>query len=145
MASTTIEVSDLREFVADPAKGVDVVGAIDSAEWGYRPFARGSAAVTDGDGGRLITLEATFHVDGEDVQVEMSTTLPARSASGWRWRAGRSWSVTVVGPDGRASGTARLTRRDALRIVYLFEPSGAHTLSDRVRALKMMAGFARGR
>jgi NTE family protein len=145
VASTTIEVADLREFVADPAKGVEFVGAIDTTEWGYRPFARGSAAVTDGDAGRLIELDATIHVDGEDVQVVMSTTLPARSAPGGRWRAGRSWSVTFVTPDGRASGTAHLTRRDALRIVYLFEPSGAHTLSDRVRALKMMAGFVRAR
>jgi len=145
VASTTIEISDLGEFVADPAKGVDVVGAIDNAEWGYRPFARGSAAVTDGDGGRLIELDATIHVDGEDVQVVMSTTLPARPASGWRWRAGRNWSVDVVTPDGRGSGTAHLTRRDALRIIYLFEPSGAHTLSDRVRALRLMAGFMRAR
>ena len=52
VASTIIEVSDLRRFVADPAKGVDVVGGIDSPEWGYRPFVDGSATVTAGDAGR---------------------------------------------------------------------------------------------
>jgi hypothetical protein len=46
VASTTIEVSDVQRFVADPAEGVGVVGGIDSPAWGYRPFVDGSATVT---------------------------------------------------------------------------------------------------
>ena len=135
----------MQRFVADPAEGVGVVGGIDSPAWGYRPFVDGSATVTAGDAGRTVRLEATIRVDDEDVRVVMSTTLPTRSASGSFWRAIRKWSVTVFGADGGGSGTAQLTRLDALRVLYMFEPSGAHTLSDRVRALRMMAGFVRAR
>ena len=145
VASAVIEVSDLQAFVADPAKGVDVVGGIDSPEWGYRPFVGGSATVTAVDAGRMVQIEATIRVDDEDVRIVMSTTLPTRSASGSCWTAARTWSVAVSGAHGVGSGAAQLTRLDALRILYMFEPSGAHTLSDRVRALKTMVGFVRAR
>ncbi len=102
VASTIIEVSDLQAFVADPAKGVDVVGGIDSPEWGYRPFVGGSATVTAGDAGRMVQLEATIRVDDEDVRIVMSTTLPTGSGStfGARCGSGRSPSSapTVVVP-----------------------------------------------
>ncbi|MGH9133950.1 MAG: patatin-like phospholipase family protein [Ilumatobacteraceae bacterium] len=145
VASTIIEVADLRAFVDRPATGVDAVGGIDSSVWGYRPFVSGSVAVTDGEAGRLVELAATVRVDGEPVQIVISTTVPARSARRWRWRAARDWSISLVGADGRDSGTARLATRDALRVLYMFEPSGAHTLTDRVRALRMMVGFLRTR
>jgi NTE family protein len=145
VASTIIEVSDLREFVADPAKGVDLVGGIDSPEWGYRPFVGGSAAVTEVDAGRSVELEATIRVDDEDVRIVMSTTLPKGAGTRARWRAMRTWTITVFAANGGGAGTARLTRLDALRVLYMFEPSGAHTLSDRVRALRMMVGFLRAR
>lgn len=145
VASTIIEVSDLRAFVADPAKGVDVVGGIHSAEWGYRPFVGGSATVTAVDAGRLVELETTIRVDDENVRFVMSTTLPKGAASRSCWCAMREWSITVLAANGGGSGTAHLTRLDALRALYLFEPSGAHTLSDRVRAARMMARFIRSR
>ena len=145
VASTIVEVSDLQAFVADPAKGVGVVGGIDTPKWGYRPFVGGSATVTAVDAGRLVEIEATIRVDDEDVRIVMSTTLPNTSASGSWWCAIRKWSVTVSGANGGGSGTAQLTRLDALRVLYMFEPSGAHTLSDRVCALRMMAGFVRAR
>ena len=145
VASTIVEVSDLQAFVADPAKGVDIVGGIDTPRWGYRPFVGGSATVTAVDAGRLVEIEATIRVDDEDVRIVMSTTLPNTSASGSWWCAIRKWSVTVSGANGGGSGTGQLTRLDALRALYMFEPSGAHTLSDRVRALRMMAGFVRSR
>ena len=106
VASTIIEMSDLQAFVADPARGVDVVGGIDSPEWGYRPFVSGSATVTAGDAGRLVQLEATIRIDDEDVRIVMSTTLPKGSGSRSRWRAIRTWSVTVFGANGGGSGTA---------------------------------------
>ena len=143
VASTIIEVSDLQAFVDDPAKGVDIVGGIDTPRWGYRPFVGGSATVTAVEAGRLVEIEATIRVDDEDVRIVMSTTLPHPSASRSCWRALRTWSVTVFGGSGGGSGAARLTRLDALRVLYMFEPSGAHTLSDRIRALRMMVGFVR--
>jgi len=143
VASTIIEVSDLRAFVADPAKGVDLVGGIDTPEWGYRPFVDGSATVTEIDAGRRVELEATFRVDGRDLRIVMSTTLP-KAPESW-WRAHRTWTITVHDANAGGSGTAELTRLDALRVLYMFEPSGAHTLSDRVRALRMMTRFVRDR
>jgi hypothetical protein len=143
VVSTIIEVSDLGAFVVEPANGVDVVGAIDSAEWGYRPFVGGSVTVTAVDAGRLIEMEATIRVDDENVRFVMSTTLP--NGASWRscLRAMRTWSITIFAANGGGSGTAHLTRLDALRALYMFEPSGAHTLSDRVRAVRTMARFIR--
>ncbi len=143
VASTIIEVSDLGAFVADPARGVEVVGGIESAEWGYRPFVGGSATVTAVDDGRLVELEATIRVDDENVRFVMSTILPNGAGSRSCWRAIRNWSITVFAADGGGSGTAYLSRRDAFRALYMFEPSGAHTLSDRLRAVRMMARFVR--
>ena len=135
--------SDLDAFLADPARGVEVVGGIDTAEWGYRPFVGGSLTVTAVDAGRLVELEATIRVDDQNIRFVMSTMLPKGAASMSCWRAIRTWSITVFAADGGGSGTAELTRRDAFRVLYMFEPSGAHTLSDRVRAVRMMARFVR--
>jgi hypothetical protein len=143
VASTIIEVSDLRAFLADPERGVGVVGGIDTAEWGYRPFAGGSVTVTTVDAGRLVEREATIRVDRENVRFVMSTILPKGGSSIACWRAIRTWSFTVFAADGGGSGTAHLTRLDALRVLYMFEPSGAHTLWDRMRAVRMMARFVR--
>lgn len=145
VASVILELSDLRAFVADPTAGVDVVGGFDIAGWGYRPFTGGTATVTAVDGGRLVEIEATIRVDDENVRVVMSAILPNRGASRSRLDAMRTWSVTVFATDGGGSGTAHLTRRDALRVLYMFEPSGAHTLWDRVRAARTMARFIRAR
>jgi hypothetical protein len=145
VVSATLEVSDLQAFVADPADGVGVVGGIDSPEWGYRPFAGGTATVTDVDTGRLLELEATIRVDAESVRLVMTTTLP--DSGGWRScrRAMQEWSVTVFAVDGGGTGSARSTGGDVLRALYSFEPSGAHTLSDRLRAVWTMARFVRPR
>ncbi len=95
------------------------------------------------DDGRLVELEATIRIDDENVRFVMSTTLPNGAGSRSCWRAMRNWSITVFAADGGGSGTADLSRRDAFRALYMFEPSGAHTLSDRVRAVRMMARFVR--
>ena len=145
VASTIIEVSDLQAFVADPARGVDVVGGIDSPEWGYRPFVGGSATVTAGRRGPVGPARSD-HPRRRRRRADRDVDDAAQGAvSRSCWRAIRTWSVTVFGADGGGSGTAQLTRLDALRVLYMFEPSGAHTLSDRVRALRMMAGFVRAR
>ena len=49
VASTIIEVSDLQAFVADPAKGVDIVGGIDTARVGIPTVRR---RLGHGDRGR---------------------------------------------------------------------------------------------
>jgi len=143
VASTIIEVSDLNAFVANPARGVGVVGGIETPEWGYRPFVGGSVTVTAVDAGRLVELDATIRVEDENVRFAMSTILPKGGSSRSFWRAIRTWSFTVFAANGGGSGTAHLTGLDALRVLYMFEPSGAHTLSDRLRALVMMARFVR--
>ena len=143
VASAIVEVSDLSAFVADPASGVDVVGGIDTAEWGYRPFVGGSLVVSTVDAGRLVELEATVRVDDESIRFVMSTVVPKGGSSMAAWRAMQTWSITVFAADGGGSGTAHMTRVDAFRVLYMFEPSGAHTLSDRLRALGTMARFVR--
>ena len=143
VASTIIEVADLSEFVADPGRGVGVVGGIETSDWGYRPFVGGSVTVTAVDAGRLVELDATIRVDDENARFVMSTILPKGGSSRSCWRAIRTWSFTVFAANGGGSGTAHLTGLDALRVLYMFEPSGAHTLSDRLRALLMMARFVR--
>jgi hypothetical protein len=139
VASAIVEVSDLRAFVADPARGVDVVGGIDSSAWGYRPFVRGSATVTTAGAGRTVEIDATVRVGGDDVRLVMSSKLPSGSFRS----AARSWSVDVGGGGHDTSGTAHLSNGDALRTLYTFEPSGAHTLADRLRAVRTMARFVR--
>lgn len=143
VASTIIEVSDLSAFLADPASGVGVVGGIDTAAWGYRPFIGGTVTVSAVDAGRLVELDATIRVDDQNVRFVMSTTLPKGGSAIACWRAMQTWSITVFADAGGGSGTARMTRRDAWRALYMFEPSGAHTLWDRVRAVRMMTRFVR--
>ncbi len=143
VASMIVEVSDLAAFEADPAMGVAVVGGIETAEWGYRPYVGGTVTVTAVDAGRLVEVDATIRVDGENIRVVMSTTLPSGGSSMSCLRAMRSWSITLFAADGGGSGTAQMARGDGLRALYLFEPSGAHTLSDRVRAVRTMARFLR--
>jgi hypothetical protein len=135
VASTIVEVADLSEFVADPGRGVGVVGGIETSDWGYRPFVGGSVTVTAVDAGRLVELDATIRVDDENLRFAMSTILPKGGSSRSCWRAIRTWSFTVFAANGGGSGTAHLTGLDALRVLYRFEPSGAHTLSARRRAL----------
>ena len=143
VASMIVEVSDLKAFLGDPRTGVDVVGGIDTADWGYRPFVGGTATVAPADGGRMLELEATVRVDGENVRLVMSTNLPSAGSARSCLAALQTWSITVFAATGGGSGTAQMSRRDRLRVLYMFEPSGAHTLSDRVRALRMMRRFIR--
>ena len=101
--------------------------------------------MTPVESGRLVEVDATVRVDGENIRVVMSTTLPEDGSSMARLAAMRSWSITIFAADGGGSGTAQMSRADALRALYLFEPSGAHTLSDRLRALRMMVRFVGAR
>jgi len=140
-ASLILELADLDAFVADPADGADVVGGIDEPSWGYRPFVDGRVVVTRTEEGRSIVVSATVRVDDDLVAVTMSTTLPDRGTARRRWRVAQGWTVVV----GGRRRTATVGRRDALRSVTSFEPSGAHSLSDRIRVVRTFLRFLRQR
>ena len=112
---------DLAAFLTDPGTGVHVVGGIETAEWGYRPFVGGTATVTPAGGGRLLELEATIRVDGENVRLVLSATLPSGGSTRACLAAMRTWSVTVFAASGGGSGTAEMSPRDQWRFR---EPSG---------------------
>ncbi|MET0525003.1 MAG: patatin-like phospholipase family protein [Nocardioides sp.] len=137
-ASLILELADLDAFVADPA-GADVIGGIDAPAWGYRPFVDGRVGVTRTDEGRSIVVSATVRVGDDVVPVTMATTLPDRGMGRRRWRVARQWTIVV----GDRQGTARVGRRDALRVVTSFEPSGAHSLGDRWRVARTFTRFLR--
>ncbi len=145
VASFVIELSDLERFVALPEAGVDVVGGIDSVTWGYRPIVRGSAKIAPLADGRQIEIRATIRVDGAPTEITLSTTIPADRGSSQRWRTARRWSVRCVTAGDVSEGRASVAWSDVIRLAFMFEPSGAHTLADRLRALRMMVKFLRRR
>jgi hypothetical protein len=138
-ASLILELADLEAFVVDPAGGADVVGAVDGSPWGYRPFVDGRVTVTPSAEGRSIVVTATIRIDADLVAVTMTTTLPDRGTGRRRWHVARRWTVVV----GDRRTVATVGRREALRVITSFEPSGAHSLADRWRAARTFTRLIR--
>jgi hypothetical protein len=137
------EVTDLRRFVAAPGAGVPLVGWLRHARWGPRPLAGGQLRVEPHAGGRWYVATGTLATPDGPAVLRATVEVPAAH----RLRAVRHDGVTLALEDGdgvpHALGRARLSWADLARLAVSFEPSGAHDLADRARALLTTARFLR--
>jgi hypothetical protein len=125
---------------------VQVVGALTSSTFGYRPFTSACLRIVDeADGGaagqphrppgRRLELSAEVHVDGSAHRVVATTLLPDVGRGRWSRAAAVTWQLVLDGAaEPVATGRCVLGWRDACRMVMSFEPSGATNVGGRLRA-----------
>lgn len=141
-ASTTIvlEADDLGTLHAEPTGSMSAVGALRSDRHGYRMFSSATARL-DGRGQtrRLRVSAVLCPADGRQT-LEIDIPLPAG-----HWRAARSqqWTMRDAGGSVVDQGSGTMSPRQAWRAVLSFEPSGAHNLRDRIRALRLTRAVLR--
>ena len=137
-AGLTIEIDDVHDFVTHNPGTATVVGGITRTHWGYRPVADGTARLAATPSGRRIDLTLRVTIEGEPVTLTFSALATPDGQNGWRWKDARTWKVTVDSPTWAADGVATVSLRDAARLLYLFEPSGVHSLGDRVEVARAL-------
>ncbi len=132
----TVEVRDLRAFAADPSKGQAVAGTLVRAGQATAYLYDGSFAVTaPGPETTLITYTARFDDGGRPVRLVARTRLHDDPGLDL-WPDLTTVELTVQEDGGREqTGTARLSLADVRRLVASIEPTGAHDLGDRARAV----------
>lgn len=126
-----VEARDLQRLVVNERPTAPVVGAMTVPNHGYLPFRSGRLRLPGREPGRL---EADVSVGGavRRLTVVADGVRRQRFAPQWlRW--------TLEGPDGEAdtTGTVRVGMPELRRSLVSFEPSAAHNLKDRVRALRL--------
>jgi NTE family protein len=135
-----VEMHDVERLARGDCDSAPVVGSIrfdDRAVTRY--FRSGSVDVCRG-GGRSLRYTATFDLDGTAFDVEAVRRFPPdRPALPRVWAGLSEVEVGVgrldAGGGPRAIGTLRASGKDVLRILTSVEPSAAHGLRDRLRAV----------
>jgi hypothetical protein len=124
------EIRDVAAFRADPSRQVPVVGHVDCTD-GSRWHATGGGFSVGAD-------SATYELD-------LPADAPVRSLSLRRHFAGvlrlphALRTLSVVGPGGAALGAVHAGIDDLARAAVSLEPTGAHDLPDRARAVEEVA------
>ncbi|MHA3703857.1 patatin-like phospholipase family protein [Jatrophihabitans sp. YIM 134969] len=136
-ASTTVvlEADDLAA-VRDGGRFTGV-GALRTDADGYRMFSTTGAELVGHGDSRRLSVSARVGAGDDAESLDIETPLPVRHRSKARVQR---W--TLRGADGGVldRGGATLTTGQVVRTLLSFEPSGAHDLRDRARALGLAAG-----
>jgi NTE family protein len=129
-----VEADDLAALEADPGAAVPGVGGFQHPQAGYRPFATTSVELAGTGSARALHANAGLTLHGAAHTLRIVVPLPAGD-----WSAARTHRWHLTGPDGSlvGSGTGRMSLRQALHALTSFEPSGAHDLADRWRAVRL--------
>lgn len=126
-----VEADDLAAVWHAPGTPMQVVGTLRHPEHGLRLLADGTACLVGDGGGRRLEVRAQVRLAGEEHELAVDVPLPVgrvREALRQTWR--------LSPPSGRPrSGTSRMSCGQAVRALTSFEPSGAHNLGDRARAV----------
>jgi NTE family protein len=108
------------------------VGAFRHPKAGYRPFRNTTVELLGWDAARMLSATATLTLDGAEHRLHIRIPMPSGN-----WSAARTqhWTLTRAGGTLVATGTGKMSASQTIRSVTSFEPTGAHTLADRVRAI----------
>jgi NTE family protein len=131
-----LEADDLEALATDGAETMSAVGALRHPQHGYRMFTS-ATAVLDGTGAsRRLRATCRLRLDGRPHTLTVEVPLPA-----WHWSAARTHRWTLRTEDGHLvdTGEGHMSAAQARRAVTSFEPSGAHSLGDRGRAVLLAA------
>jgi hypothetical protein len=133
-----IEADDLAAMRHDAGAGTPAVGALRHPHAGYRPFRSATARLCSAGGERRLVVDARLSIDGCGHAFSATLSLPTRPA---RWSAARQqhWSLHADSGQLLASGGGRQSARQVVRSVLSAEPTGAHDLTDRLRAVRLGA------
>jgi NTE family protein len=141
-ASTTIvlEADDLATLLDEPTGQMPAVGALGSDEDGYRMFSSATAQLDGCGQARRLRVSAVLCPAGRRRTLEVDIPLPAGN-----WRAARSqqWTMRDAGGSVVDEGSGTMSPRQGRRAVLSFEPSGAHNLRDRFRAVRLTRAVLR--
>jgi NTE family protein len=128
-----LEADDLRAIADGGATEMRVVGALQHPRYGYRMFSGGSAALTGAGQRRGLSADCRLLLGGRPHTLHVEVPLPVG-----RWPAARDQRWTVADADGVVdAGAGRMSPSQVLRSVTSFEPSGAHDVRDRMRAIRL--------
>ncbi|WP_395695188.1 patatin-like phospholipase family protein [Nocardioides sp.] len=136
-----VEADDLAALRRDPGTALGVVGTLRHPDHGLRLLGGGTGRLAGVGPRRRLEVRAEVRLPGGVGELAVDVPLPPGRPDAARHQ---TWRLTR--PDGTdSSGTAGLTVGQAVRALASFEPSGAHHLTDRARALGLAVGVARGR
>jgi NTE family protein len=133
-----VEVDCLEDLVTyQSATGV---GGFQHPQAGYRPFRKATVELVGWERDRFLSADATLTLDGAEHHLHIRIPMPAGN-----WSAAREqhWTLTTAEGTHLASGTGKMSPLQAIRAVTSFEPSGAHNLTDRVRAVRSLRRIVR--
>jgi predicted acylesterase/phospholipase RssA len=108
------------------------VGGFRHPHAGYRPFRTTIVELVGWDTARFLSATATLTLEGVEHRLHIRIPMPSGN-----WSAAREqhWTLTHAGGTPVATGTGKMSVLQTIRSVTSFEPTGAHTLADRVRAI----------
>ena len=132
--SLVVEADDLAALVARTRTSTPCVGAFTHPTHGYRLLQRATAQLSGPSGRRHLEVAGALLLADQLHQLRVTVPLP-----GDRWGLPRTqlWELRDAAGGAVARGCGRATPLGALRAATSFEPSGAHDLRDRVRALRL--------
>lgn len=141
----TVEIRDLRAFTADPSKDQPVAGRLMRTGMATAYLYDGRFSVTSPDPETtLVTYRARFDQDGRPVRLVARKRLHDGPGLDL-WPDLTNVELTVQEDGGRQqTGAARLSPADVRRLVASIEPTGAHDLGDRARAVTAVGGLLLG-
>lgn len=134
-----VEADDLAALRRTPGAEMRAVGTLRHPEQGLRLLGRGTARLAGDGAGRRLEVRADVRLADGVGELAVDVPLPRG-----RPHAARHHTWRVAEPHGAGrSGTATMTTGQAVRALASFEPSGAHHLTDRARALGLAVGLVR--
>ncbi len=126
-----IEADDLVEFGA--VRQCHGVGGLAHPTAGYRAFSRVVVALLGYGSHRRLSAIATLTIDGAEHRLHIAVPLPSLSAA-----RTQQWTLVTEDDTAVASGAGRMSPLQAVRAVLSLEPTGAHRLRDRLRAISLV-------
>ena len=131
--TVVVEADDLAALLADPGRETSAVGGLWHRVQGYRPFTAAHIRLVDRGQQRRLQVSADLRVGARPHLFEGVVPIPRG-----RLREGRLHRWRLVDSNGAVQqGTGRMSAGQAARALASFEPSGAHDLKDRARALSL--------
>lgn len=134
-----LEADDLAALSRTPDAEMGVVGTLRHPRLGLLLLGGGTARLTGHGADRRLEVRADVRLHDGVGELAVDVPLPRG-----RPHAARHHGWRITGPhDAPWSGRADMTAGQAVRALASFEPSGAHHLSDRARALGLAVRLAR--
>ncbi|WP_395657258.1 patatin-like phospholipase family protein [Nocardioides sp.] len=134
-----VEADDLAALRRTPGAEMRAVGTLRYPEQGLRLLGRGTARLAGDGAGRRLEVRADVRLADGVGELAVDVPLPRG-----RPHAARHHTWRIAEPHGAGrSGTATMTTGQAVRALASFEPSGAHHLTDRARALGLAVALVR--